>query len=218
MQPTQWEIILLKPSPPFLSFIEAQMPLASLPEYRLLQTNNTGYVLEQQESEEALLDEIERLYPQIFKYEIQRWVGPHAVESIKTSFLDFLCCFKFDLHTHILLMEPSIVDANQLISIKPRSTLTKCVGMQRLVSAEGGVVSQETVALSQWIEDATVIAKNLEQVYDLKPFLKRYYNEIYEAERTRLGETGIDWPVIDSYQMFCRYFAAEFHTQLVHLL
>ena len=218
MQPNQWEIIVLKPSPTFLSFIASQLPHLTLPEYRMLQTDNTGYVLQQQGSDEELLDEIERQYPKIFKYEIQRWLGLQIEQDIKVSFLDFLCCFKFDLHTHILLMEPTVVDARQMISVKPRGVLTKWVRAKLLVymENEGEVIQQ--VDISQWAQDATVIVKNLNQVYDLKPFLRHYYNEIYEAEVCRMSEAEIEWPVIDSYQMFVRYFAVELHTQLVHLL
>ncbi|MCX7114421.1 MAG: hypothetical protein NTW08_00675 [Gammaproteobacteria bacterium] len=218
MQPNQWEIIVLKPSPAFLSFIGSQLPELTLPEYRLLQTDNTGYVLQQQGSDEELLDEIERQYPKIFKYEIERWFGLHIEQDIKASFLDFLCCFKFDLHSHILLMEPTVVDARQMISVKPRSVLTKWVRSRLLECTESDDEVLTQVDMSQWGQDATVIVKNLDQVFDLKPFLRHYYNEIYEAEVCRIGEEGIEWPVIDSYQMFCRYFAVELHTQLVHLL
>jgi hypothetical protein len=217
MQPNQWEIMVLKPAPDFLSFISSQLPQINLPDFRLLQTDNTGYIFQKQDSDEELLDEIERQYPKIFKHEIQRWLGDQISQDIKASFLDFLCCFKFAIHTHILFIEPSIADAKQMISIKPRSVLAKWVRAQlnEYASPEGTVYTP--IDITQWSKEGTIVVKNLGQVYDLKPFLKLYYNEIYEAEMTRMGGCPMDWPMIDSYQMFCRYFAVELHTQLVHM-
>lgn len=217
MQPNQWEIMILKPSPVFLSFIHSQLPEITLPEFRLLQTDNTGYIFHKQDSEEAILDEIERQYLKIFQYEIRRWLGGQVRQDIRVSFLDFLCCFKFDIYPHILLMESSVIDAKQMVSIRPRNVLRKFLHEQlkNYPDFSGEVLTH--INTSEWLENATVVVKNLGQISDLKPFLKLFYQEIYEAEQLRIDPGEVMWPNIDSYQMFCRYFVAELHTQLVYL-
>ena len=54
MEQGQWEVIILKPTSVFLSFLAAQLPDVDLPELQLLQTNNTAYVIRRQASEEQL--------------------------------------------------------------------------------------------------------------------------------------------------------------------
>ena len=217
MQPSQWEIVVLKPTPAFLTFIAAQLPEVKLPEFRLLQTDNTGYVFERQSSDEELLDEIERQYPKMFKYEIERWLGKQVYQDVKASFLDFLCCFKFELHANILLMEETLIDGHQMMCIKPRSVFLKWIHskIQEISECDGAVMTQ--VDVSQWSENGTVVVKNLAHLHDLKPFLRLYYYPIYEAEMHRMCEGLVESPLVDSYQMFSRYFVVELHTQLVHL-
>ena len=52
MQPSQWEIIVLKPTAVFLSFLASQLPKVDLPDFKLLQTNNTAYVIRNQANDE----------------------------------------------------------------------------------------------------------------------------------------------------------------------
>lgn len=216
MQPSQWEIVVLKPSPAFLSFIASQLPEAALPEIRLLQTDNTGYVFQRQNSDEELLDEIERQYPRMFKYEIERWLGAQVYKDVSASFLDFLCCFKFEIHSNLLLMEDSLLDGRQMMCVKPRTVFLKWIRSKlQEVSGDASVVTKTDV--SQWTENGTAVIKNLENLYDLKPFLRLYYYSIYEAEMQRMCDGLQDWLTIDSYQMFSRYFVIDMHTQLVHL-
>ena len=120
MEQSQWEIIFLKPTSVFLSFIASQLPDIELPDLRLIQTDTTAYAIRKQASEEATLDEIERHFPRMFRHEICRWLGEDARNEIEGSFLDFLCCFKFEMHSQIVLMEPSITKGHQLLCIKPR--------------------------------------------------------------------------------------------------
>ena len=218
MQPDHWEILVLKPSPAFLTFLSTQFPQAILPEFRLLQTDNTGYLFQRQQSDEELLDEIEIQYTKMFKHEIKRWLGDEQiVQDIKASFLDFLCCFKFEMHTNILLLEDSFLDGKQMLCVKPRSVMTKWLKETVMEGVDADDELMTHLDLGQWVENGTVLIKNLPSVYDLKPFLKSHYDAIYESEMVRLCDGLQEWPEIDSYQMFCRYFVVEYHTQLVQL-
>lgn len=217
MQPSQWELLVLKPAPAFLSFLSTQLPHVQLPEFRTLQTDNTGYVFQQQVGEAEWLDEIENHYVTMFKHEIERWLGRQIYQDAKASFLDFLCCFKFDIHSQILLMEEAVCDGRQMISVKPRTVLLKWIRSKLQEYPDPIVRAEMQETLVQWAEYGTVVIKNLEDVHDLKPFLKLHYDKIYAAEIQRFSESFIDWPEVDSYQMFCRYFAVELHTMLVHL-
>lgn len=219
MQPNSWQILVLKPTPAFVNFLSTHFPSAIVPEYGMLQTDNTAYIFQKQNSEEELLDEIEFKHLNMFKYEIKRWLGDRQItKEVEASFLDFLCCFKFQIHTNLMLMEDSLLDGNQIICVKPRSTMIKLM-REKITNINGiddEIVTQQDI--SQWLENGTAIVKNLSNVYDLKTFLRVQYYNLYETEMLRICSDITElWPEVDSYQMFCRYFVVEYHSQLVHL-
>lgn len=219
MQPNNWQILVLKPTPAFINFLNTQFPQAVVPEYGMLQTDNTAYIFQKESTEEELLDEIEFKYVNMFKHEIKRWLGEAQIsKEVAASFLDFLCCFKFEIHTHLMLMEESLLDGNQIICVKPRSTMVKLM-REKITNINGmddEIITQQDI--SQWIENGTVVVKNLPSVYDLKTFLRIQYYNLYETEMLRICNDVTElWPEVDSYQMFCRYFVVEYHSQLVHL-
>jgi len=108
MQQSQWEVVILKPTSVFRSFLGAQVPDIEMPDLDVLQTDTTAFTIPKHQSEEETLDEIEKHFPKMFRHEISRWLGEDARNDIEGSFLDFLCCFKFELHSQIVLMEPTL--------------------------------------------------------------------------------------------------------------
>lgn len=211
-----YEIVVLKPTAVFLSFLAAHIPDIKLPDLRLLQIDNTAYAIQKQNSDEATLNEIEKHFSTMFRHEISRWLGDKARHEIESNFLDFLCCFKFELHNHIILMEPSIKEGNQLLLFKPRIALLNWLrsaveGQEELVDVI------ERVELSNLEENATVMVKNFFNLTEIKPFMKNYYYQIFSTAMTRITHQSDQWPVIDSFQAFNEYFAVEIHTQLIHL-
>lgn len=216
MHQGQFEIVVLRPTTVFLSFLASQLPEASLPSLKLLQTDNTAYVISRQNSDEATLDEIEKHYQSMFRHELCRWLGDEARNEIETSFLDFLCCFKFELHSHIILMEPTIDKAHQLLVVKPRSVLLNWI-KSTVEEQEDLVEIMEKVSLSQIAENATVILKNFPVLNQVKPFITEYYKPIFDTAMSRMSSQTSQWPFIDSFKSFNKYFAIEIHTQLIHL-
>lgn len=216
MEQNQWEVIILKPTNVFLSFLSAQLSDIDLPNLSLLQTDTTAYLFHKQPSEEATLDEIERHFPEIFRHEISRSLGQHAYNKIEGSFLDFLCCFKFELHSQIVLMEPSIDKGHQLLCINPRSVLLKWMKSSGEDKEEPtGVL--ERVNLSHLVENSTVIVKNFKQSSEVTSFIHQYYRPIFKAEMLRMCDKREQWPTINTFQEFSRHFTVEFHSQLIHL-
>lgn len=216
MESSPWEIIVLKPTPVFFAFLASQLPQSDLPPPELLHVDNTAYAIRRQATDEATLDEIEKHFVRMFRYEISRWLGAEARNPIEGSFLDFLCCFKFELHTHLVVMEPSFNQGKQLIRIKPRSILLQW--MKSIVQGNEDLVNVlEHVTLTRLAENATVLIKNFTDLKTIKPFLKAYYSLLFEAEMQRMGSDPAQWPCIDSYATFCRYFVIEMHTRLIHL-
>jgi hypothetical protein len=217
MQPMQWEVLVLKPTQQFLSFLEEQVPDAPLPEWRVLQTDNTAYVIPKHHDDEALLNDIENRFPDMFRYEIARWLGKAAYNSIQGTFLDFLCCFKFEIHSRLIIMEQSLDAGRQFIRIKPRSVLLKWMkSTMHTMNAETIEVLQR-LDLSKLAENATLVIKNFSKISEIKSFIRSHYHALFESEMTRVCDNIDLWPTIDSYQMFSHYFAVEIHTQLVHL-
>ena len=216
MQPSQWEVIILKPTPVFLSFLASQLPDIDMPELSLLQTDCTAYVIAKQPNDDETLNQIERHFATMFKHEIARFLGEDARNEIEGSFLDFLCCFRFELHSQIVLMEPSIKEGQQLLRVKPRSVLLKW--MKEAVEEQSDLISVlERVNLSHLAENATVVVKNFADLTDIKPFLEVNYKPIFETEMLRMCSCADEWPKVETFEDFSRHFAVAIHTQLIHL-
>ena len=216
MHQRQSEIVVLKPTTVFLSFLASQLPEHELPSLKTLHTDSTAYVIAKQNSDEATLNEIEKHFSTMFRHEICRWLGANARNEIEASFLDFLCCFKFELHSHIILMEPAITDGHQLLNIKPRTMLLKWIKSAVEEQDELATV-MERVNLSQLVENSTVMVKNFSSLKEIKPFLKKYYKPIFETAMSRMSNQSEEWPKVNSFQSFNQYFEIEIHTQLIHL-
>jgi len=215
MQHSQWEIVILKPTQVFRSFLASQLPDIDIPNLSLLQTDTTAYVIRKHDDDEATLDELERHFTTMFRHEISRWLGEDARNKIEGSFLDFLCCFKFELHSQIVLMEPSIHEGQQLLCVKPRSVLLKW--MKSSLDDQNDLSNvMERVNLTHLAENATVVVKNFKQLLDIKPFIKHYYRPIFKTEMLRMCSRAEQWPNVESFQSFSRYFSVEIHTQLIH--
>lgn len=216
MHHSQHEIVVLKPTAVFLSFLASQLPETKLPDLRLLHIDNTAYVLQKQNSDDETLDEVEKHFSTMFRHEISRWLGDKARNEIETNFLDFLCCFKFELHNHIVLMEPSIETSHQLLLIKPRVALLNWI-KEALEGQDELMDVIEKVELSHLEENATALVKNFSNLTEIKPFIKENYIPIFSAAMGRMSSQSTQWPSIDSFQTFSQYFAIEIHTQLIHL-
>lgn len=210
------EIVILKPTMVFMSFLASQLPESELPTMELLQTDSTAYVIPKKDSDDATLDELQKHFSTMFRHEICRWLGKDARNPIETSFFDFLCCFKFEMHDHIILMESSIKAGQQALIIKPRSVLLNWVKTS-LDEIEDMVHVKEQVQLSHLVENATVMVKNFTKLSEIKPFFEHYYKSIFETSMSRMSGEKEHWPIVQSFQAFRRYFSVHIHTQLIHL-
>lgn len=216
MQQSHREIVILKPTSVFLSFLAAQAPGVVLPSLEIVQTDTTAYTILKQDGDEETLDEIERHFSTMFRHEISRWSGNKARNLIEGSFLDFLCCFKFEMHSQIVLMEPSIEQGRQLICIKPRSILLKWI--KSSVEGQDELVDVlERVTLTQLSENATVVVKNFDKISELQNIVQHHYDPIFKAEMLRMCDKTEQWPEVDTYEEFNQYFAMEVHSQMIHL-
>ncbi|MFC3907767.1 hypothetical protein ACFORL_01560 [Legionella dresdenensis] len=216
MQPHEWEIIILKPTRAFITFLASQLPEVKIPSLKQLQIDNTAYAIKKQVNDEETLNEIERHFAFMFKNEIHRAVGKNAYNRIEGSFLDFLCCFKFELHSHVAVLEQSFNQGKQLLRIKPRSVLLKRI--RAAVEEQASIDSVlEKIDVSHLADNATVIIKNFDQIAAIDEFVQAHYQPLYEAEMARMCDKAEFWPKLDSYQAFNQYFTVEIHTQLIHL-
>lgn len=216
MRQQSYEIVILKPTAVFLSFLAAHLPEIKLPDLRLLQIDNTAYAISKRNSDDATLDEIEKHFTTMFRHEISRWLGDSARSEIETCYLDFLCCFKLEFHNHIILLESAIKNAQQLLVLRPRMPLLDWLkntaeGQEELADVI------DRVQLANLQENATVLVKNFANLTEIKPFIIDYYRPIFKSAMTRITSQSEQWPKIDSLQDFKEYFAIEIHTQLIHL-
>ncbi|KTC88486.1 hypothetical protein [Legionella cincinnatiensis] len=215
MRQSQYEIVVLKPTAAFLSFLTSKLPGIKLPDLRLLQIDNTAYALEKHHSE-VILNQIEKHFSIMFRHEVFRWLGDKVQSEIKINFLDFLCCFKFELHHHILLMEPSIEKGHQLLLIQPRLTLLNWINsVEKRQEGLRDVV--EKIKLTQLEKNTTVLVRDFSNLTEIKPFIQKNFFSISATAMRNILDECEQWPIIDSFQAFNQYFAIEIHTQLIHL-
>ena len=217
MKHNEFDVIILKPTPSFLSFLTEQHPEIDLPVIRGVRTNHTAYTIGKCRNDEATLNEVEKHCSAMFRHEISRLLGENACHYFEGSFFDFLMCFKFEIHSQSVLMEPSIERAHQLLCIKPRSVLLRAFKTMPVEEPSQLFEVFERMDVSHITENATVLIKNFRDLSEIKPFIQQYYKPIFNAEMLRMCCDADQWPEIDSFQMFRRYFAVEIHTQLIHL-
>lgn len=209
------EIVVLKPTTVFLSFLASQLPEHQVPQWSSLQTDCTAYSFLQQQNNNAMIDEVEKHFSKMFRHEICRWLGAEARNPITKNFLDFLCCFKLEWHSHLIVLEPSLEQGHQLIELRPRSALLQW--MKTMVEDDEELTDVLTnVNLATLSENATVVVKNFPQLAAIKPFLQDHYAAIFTAAMRRFSSDSSTWPKIDSYSSFCRYFTVIIHRQLIH--
>lgn len=216
MQQNYREIVILKPTSVFLSFLAAQGPEVELPSLALLHADTTAFTIAKQDGEEETLDEIERHFPTMFRHEINRWLGGKARNPIEGSFLDFLCCFKFEMHSQLVVMEPSVEHGRNLICIKPRSVLLKWM-KSSIEEQESPYDIMERVTLTQLSENATVVIKNFESQLEIQSLIEKHFQAMFQAEMLRMCERKEHWPDVKSCEDFNQYFAVDIHTNLIHL-
>lgn len=218
MQQLEREVIFLKPTPVFLSFLREALPTQSLPTLKALQKNTSAYTLPRHATDDELLDTIESHFLTMFTHEVNRRFGENAIEHIKASFLDFLCCFKFEIHSHIVVLASSIEAGQQVLRLKPRPALLESMRAAWYAEDDGDQVTLvKQVSLPHLKENATVLVKNFTSETEVEPFVKQYYKPIYKMEMMRVCESREHWPLMQSVEDFNRYFSVEMHTSLIHL-
>ncbi len=205
MKDSPLEIVILKPTQVFLSFLSSQLPDIDLPNLKLLQTDTTAYVISKQKNDEETLAEIERLFPLMFRHEIARWLGDDAYHDIQVSFLDFLCCFKFELHSQVILMENSINQGQQLLCVKPKSVLLQWMKSSIEEQNDDSCII-DRITLSQITENSTVLIKNFQDLTAIKPFIQKYFRPLFKTEMLRMSDKVDLWPKIESAHDFSRFF------------
>ena len=218
MDTTDKEVVILKPTSVFLSFLAAQKPKNKpLPDLATLQQDCSAYVITKHRYEEDLVDEIEEHYPTMFNYELCRWLGPNFKTEIEGSFLDFLCCFKFEVHSQIILMDPSIQKNQTVICVKPQSILVKW--MRSCIEDQGELINiLDHINATELIENSTVLIKNFQSPVAIEKFLQQYYRSLFSIEMMRMCDKEEQWPALEDFQTFKRYFHIRIHNNLVNLI
>lgn len=208
-------IIVLKPTSFFTSFVIEQLPDFDCPNEEDLESDYTAYTLPVCDSDDDLLEHLERLFPFMFRHEVTRLLGKHLATKIKADFLDFLCCFKFEVHSHSVLMESCIQDCHQLVCVKPR-----VVDLDWLQESDDQIEVRgilQAINTSQSGQTASLLVRHYDRLADLKPLAQRYCRPLLKQDFMKKAAQLIQWPSVSSLQMFHRYFAVEVHTQVVHL-
>ncbi|PJD93545.1 MAG: hypothetical protein CK424_01720 [Legionella sp.] len=216
MSQTQSCIIVLKPTSFFAALIAEQLPDFNYPYEVELNADNTAYTIPVCDNDEVLLEHLERLFPFMFRHEVTRLLGKELAAKIEADFLDFLYCFKFEMHEQTVLTEASLNECHQWVHVKPR-----VIDLDWMPATTDDQIDVkdflQTLQCSPVTWGETVLVKSFDKLSDLRPLMQRYCRPILKNELMKKAAQIIQWPTMTSLQMFHRYFAVEVHTQLVHL-
>lgn len=208
-------IIILKPTSFFTSFVAEQLQDFDCPIEEDLESDCTAYTIPACDDDEVLLEHLERLYPFMFTHEVTRVWGKELASKIQADFLDFMCCFRFEMHQS-MVMESSIQDCHQLVCVKPKVVDLEWLPATNEDEIEVRDVLQALNAPST-TQTASVLVKKFDKLADLKPLVHKYCRPLLKQDFMKKAVQLIQWPSASAMQTFNRYFAIEVHTQLVHL-
>lgn len=208
------EIVVLRPTTVFLSFLASQLPAEYVPTYKSLQTNNTAYIIKKHATNDATVGELAGLYRRMFRYEISRWLGENARNDIEKNFLDFLCCFELNFHSHLIVLEPSLQQAKQMLQLRPRLKLFLWLKTIAEECNELTTIMQNST-LANVGENSTLVLKNFPNLIDIKPFVHKYYKSLFVTAMSRICNQQELWPKMDTFEEFSHYFTVQIHTHLI---
>ncbi len=101
MPQRQSEIVVLKPTNLFLSFLASQLPEANLPSLKLLHTDNTAYVIPKHDSDDGILTRSKSILLQCSDMKFVVGWGVLHIMKLKQVFLIF--CVVLNL-SYILIL------------------------------------------------------------------------------------------------------------------
>lgn len=216
MSQTKLSVLILKPTENFLGWIASQFPDVELPRLAAIQQDNTAYSIPRYIDNESFLETIETFYPLMLRHESSRLLGQVLSSHLTGSFFDFLCCFRFELHTEVMMMESNLGKRDSLLCIKPRTIELSCASSDTKHS-KAEEATEDSLQLSHFMDNTTALVKNFRDVSEVAPFIKHHYRPIFRQEMQRLSEDAQYYPVVNSFKIFTRYFNVEYHSQVVHL-
>ncbi len=206
-------VLILKPTENFLEFLASQLPDIYLPTLSKIKHDSTAYSIPKCEDDESILNTVEMFYPLMLKHESSRLVGKHLSNEISGSFFDFLCCFKFELHTEVMSVNATIEGEEHVLCIHPRSVVVS-IASENITKAED---TEDLSYISNFTENTTALVQNFHDVSEIRPFMRNHYRPIIKQEMQRLSEYAQYCPVVSSFKLFSRYFDIEFHAHVIHL-
>lgn len=212
MPQNELSILILKPTENFLGFLSSQFPDISLPKLAAIQHDSTAYSIPKCQDDESILNAVETFYPLMLKHESSRLIGQALSSEISGSFFDFLCYFKFELHTEVMSVDAKIDGEERVLCIRPRSVVVSMASQHT-----NTYDAHEMDYLSHFTENTTALMQNFHDISEIKPFMRNHYRPIIRKEMQRLSEDAQYCPVVSSFKLFSRYFDIEFHSRVVHL-
>lgn len=211
MPQNELSILILKPTKNFIALISAQFPDFYDSDSSLPCLNNMAYSIPKCHDDESVLNVLENFYPLIFQHELNRLVGNKVSERIDATFFDFLCCFKFELYSDVVMMDTTKDNAERVLCVEPRSVSLFC-------SPQASQVTREKLSLKPSLNHYTTAwVKSFRDETEIDLFLKHHYRPILQEEMKRFSNDAAYLPVVNSFKLFTRYFDVKWHAPLVRL-
>lgn len=213
---SRYEVLILRPTIVFHQFLKSQLKPQQVPKYSLLHLDNTAYIVKRCSAYNSTVDYLQANFQKMFRYEIQRWLGSRAINEIENSFLDFVSCFAFDFHNHILHQDKSLEKNTYLLELKPKLKVIDWLKRACKKDRQSQALL-EKASLRQVAENSTLIAKSFSKLSDVKPFVNSHYKTFFQYEMKRMCTDATQWPTLTQLDDFSNYYSIELHTQLVNM-
>lgn len=208
-------ILILKPTVKFISFIQLNLPNLDWTSLEDLKFETTAYVVRDIQNDDDLLIELERMYLLIFNTEISKILGKKLAKKINCSFFDFLNCFKFEIHKKAALTNLITNDRQQVASIKPKSVSINVPIIAGKTNLMDICEALEQVNLAS---KQQIIVKGFNQVEELFDFIKRYYKFIFNFKfNICSSDIANKFNIFSDLKLLRRYLKVEMHSDSLHV-
>lgn len=206
LNPTQ--VVFIKPTSVFYAFLLSQLGEEKLPDYKLLTVDTTAFLIPYFQEEEKTIEFIASIYPNIFKYEIQRWLGKEVKNAIFERYDDFVSCFRLSYHSYVFSTTPlTSKNAFVALSVHPQKALLTAI------KKDSKLMTASQLQLPHIEENGSVFLLPLNEDEELICFLHEQFESIASLEKKRLGL--LDAPIINTYHEFIEYFSVHIHSHVL---
>jgi hypothetical protein len=196
-------VVTLKPTIRLLAFIDANISNVKWSNISSKKGLDNAYVLKDVIDEDSLIDELEKIYPYIFRYELRKIVGGKKLRKVSISFYDFISCFKFEVHP-----QKSII--NKVNESRKKATFIK------LNSVDIRALKNNTLNLMDICDEIKLLNLSFEQEINLKKLSRIVKLKLLFKRLNKISLKGFFNNYFNNYNKFDKLVGKSIRIDLNH--